>query len=311
MTDTFEYDTYGKLTARTGTTKTPFLYNGRDGVMYEDDTGLIYMRARYYSPELRRFINADKVHGDITNALTLNRYAYCNGDPANGVDPLGLSMERNGIIWYDSADKAAYAFAVEYNRESMKSDTEIGTSIYSQVFYWYDGKYYNSTEMGKEYDGTGSLTDFYKKFQRVRLYYYDHNVTYGITYPESGQTYKGVNILPRRKMGSLEAMVHTHGNATSGGEKYFSIAVTDNNNQVIENQYYDSGVAYMYKTYGFNAFNSEHPNESRGIEQFVLYLVTPDGELRKLIPKDLGIFDSPNVDNPFDDNTYTIPRYNK
>ena len=62
--------------------------------MYEDDTGLIYMRARYYSPELRRFINADKLHGDITNALTLNRYSFCNGDPANGVDPEGLSAER-------------------------------------------------------------------------------------------------------------------------------------------------------------------------------------------------------------------------
>ena len=97
VTDTLEYDTYGKLTARTGTTKTPFLYNGRDGVMYEDDTGLIYMRARYYSPELRRFINADKVHGDISNALTLNRYLFCNGDPANGVDPMGLSKERGGI----------------------------------------------------------------------------------------------------------------------------------------------------------------------------------------------------------------------
>ena len=64
--------------------------------MYEDDTGLIYMRARYYSPELRRFINADKVHGDINNALTLNRYAFCNGDPANGVDPTGFSKERGG-----------------------------------------------------------------------------------------------------------------------------------------------------------------------------------------------------------------------
>ncbi len=94
ITDTFEYDTYGNLTARTGTTKTPFLYNGRDGVMYEDDTGLIYMRARYYCPTLRRFVNADKLHGDITNALTLNRYSFCNGDPANGIDPMGLSAER-------------------------------------------------------------------------------------------------------------------------------------------------------------------------------------------------------------------------
>ncbi len=65
--------------------------------MYEDDTGLIYMRARYYSPELRRFINADKLHGDISNALSLNRYSFCNGDPANGVDPMGLSAERVGV----------------------------------------------------------------------------------------------------------------------------------------------------------------------------------------------------------------------
>ncbi len=97
ITDTFTYDTYGKLTTRTGTTKTPFLYNGRDGVITEDDTGLIYMRARYYSPALRRFVNADIVAGGIDNAGTLNRYAYCNGDPANGIDPLGLSAERVGI----------------------------------------------------------------------------------------------------------------------------------------------------------------------------------------------------------------------
>ncbi len=57
--------------------------------MSEDDTGLIYMRARYYSPILRRFVNADKVHGDISNTLTLNRYAFCNGDLANEVDPDG------------------------------------------------------------------------------------------------------------------------------------------------------------------------------------------------------------------------------
>ena len=308
VTDTFEYDTYGRLKDRTGTTKTPFLYNGRDGVITEDDTGLIYMRARYYSTALRRFVNADKLHGDISNALSLNRYSFCNGDPANGVDPLGLSMERNGIIWYDSADKAAYAFAVEYNRESMKSDTEIGTSIYSQVFYWYNGNYYSSIEMGKAYDGTGSLTDFYKKFKRVRLYYYDHDVAYGISYQKDGQTYKGVEISPKRKMGSLEAMVHTHGNVTSGGENEFSVARIDQNGKVIYN---DTGMAYMYKTYGFNAFNSKNPNESHGIEQFVLYLVTPDGELKKLIPRSIGEYEPNNtVDNPFDDNR-EIPIYNK
>jgi len=89
VTDTFEYDTYGKLTAHSGSNNTQFLYNGRDGVLTEDN-GLIYMRARYYSPTLRRFVNADKVHGDITNSLSLNRYTYVNGNPASFVDPEGL-----------------------------------------------------------------------------------------------------------------------------------------------------------------------------------------------------------------------------
>ena len=64
ITDTFAYDTYGKLLSRTGTSEVIFGYNGRDGVV-TDDNGLIYMRARYYSPEMRRFVNADIVAGKL------------------------------------------------------------------------------------------------------------------------------------------------------------------------------------------------------------------------------------------------------
>jgi RHS repeat-associated protein len=93
VTDTFEYDTYGKLTSRTGTSDIIFRYNGRDGVI-TDFNGLAYMRARYYSPNMRRFINADIVPGEISNAVTLNRYAYANGNPVSLIDPFGLSAER-------------------------------------------------------------------------------------------------------------------------------------------------------------------------------------------------------------------------
>ena len=93
VTDRFEYDTYGKLTSRTGNSDVIFLYNGRDGVV-TDANGLIYMRARYYSPELRRFVNADILAGRIDNAVTLNRYAYANGNPVSMIDPRGLSAER-------------------------------------------------------------------------------------------------------------------------------------------------------------------------------------------------------------------------
>ena len=65
------------------------MYNGRDGVV-TDENGLLYMRARYYSPELKRFINADVIKGNITNNEVLNQYAYANGNPISNVDPFGL-----------------------------------------------------------------------------------------------------------------------------------------------------------------------------------------------------------------------------
>lgn len=89
ITDTFAYDTYGKLISRTGTSNVIFLYNGRDGVV-TDGNGLIYMRARYYSPDMRRFVNADIVAGAISEAVTLNRFAYANGNPVSNIDPFGL-----------------------------------------------------------------------------------------------------------------------------------------------------------------------------------------------------------------------------
>ena len=93
VTDTFAYDTYGKQISRTGTGEVIFGYNGRDGVV-TDANGLVYMRARYYSPDMRRFINADIVAGAISNAVTLNRFAYANGNPVSFVDPFGLCAEQ-------------------------------------------------------------------------------------------------------------------------------------------------------------------------------------------------------------------------
>ena len=47
---------------------------------------------------MRRFVNADIVSGEITNAITLNRYAYANGNPVSFVDPFGLSANALKII---------------------------------------------------------------------------------------------------------------------------------------------------------------------------------------------------------------------
>ena len=45
---------------------------------------------------MKRFINADIVAGEISNAITLNRFAYANGNPVSYTDPFGLSVDKRG-----------------------------------------------------------------------------------------------------------------------------------------------------------------------------------------------------------------------
>ncbi|ANS75330.1 hypothetical protein AWM70_12530 [Paenibacillus yonginensis] len=98
VTDRYTYGLYGELEQHEGTSSQPFCYNGRDGVM-TDPNGLYYMRARYYDPSLKRFLNRDVLRGDLTDGQTLNRYAYVNGDPVRYVDPLGLcKVEGTGNL---------------------------------------------------------------------------------------------------------------------------------------------------------------------------------------------------------------------
>jgi RHS repeat-associated protein len=57
-------------------------FTGRD----DDGTGLYFYRARYYSPDLGRFISEDPAGLDEAG----NQYAYAGDDPVNAVDPSGL-----------------------------------------------------------------------------------------------------------------------------------------------------------------------------------------------------------------------------
>ncbi|WP_322906643.1 RHS repeat-associated core domain-containing protein [Paenibacillus campi] len=97
VTDTYTYDTYGEERSHEGTTNQPFQYDGRDGVQ-TDPNGLYQMRSRYYNPEIRRFVNRDVVTGTIADGLTMNRYAYVNGNPVSYVDPFGLRAEHSDAM---------------------------------------------------------------------------------------------------------------------------------------------------------------------------------------------------------------------
>ena len=86
VTDVYQYDPYGQVTL--GSTKHTDFY-GYNAESYNPNTGLEYLRARYYNAEEGRFFQEDTYLGDITDPLTLNRYAYVKNSPLNYVDPSG------------------------------------------------------------------------------------------------------------------------------------------------------------------------------------------------------------------------------
>ena len=67
-------------------TLNPFRYRG---YVYDEETGLYYLRSRYYNPEWGRFINADTVLGQVGALLSHNLFAYCGNNPVNMSDLSG------------------------------------------------------------------------------------------------------------------------------------------------------------------------------------------------------------------------------
>jgi RHS repeat-associated protein len=89
ITDKYAYDPFGKLANNTGTTDNPFKYVGQYGVM-DEGNGLLFMRARYYEHESKRFLSRDPVKGDIESTQIFNAYQYASNNPLILIDPSGL-----------------------------------------------------------------------------------------------------------------------------------------------------------------------------------------------------------------------------
>lgn len=62
------------------------------GQVLDEDTGLYYYGARYYDPQLARFIQPDSVVPEELNSQALNRYSYCINNPLKFTDPTGQSF---------------------------------------------------------------------------------------------------------------------------------------------------------------------------------------------------------------------------
>ena len=94
----YQYDSWGKLLGITGSLastigkRNPFRYRG---YYYDDETGMYYLQSRYYDPEIKRFICADRqeVLTEVPSALGhKNLFNYCDNNPV-------VRLDIEGDIW--------------------------------------------------------------------------------------------------------------------------------------------------------------------------------------------------------------------
>lgn len=116
VTDTYNYDAFGNLIDKTGTTVNNYLYCGEQ---FDSATGLYYLRARYMNPTTGTFISMDTYQGSIFEPATLHKYLYANANPVTYCDPSGYSAE-NDIDFYQQA-WITIDQAIEYEHKLLGS----------------------------------------------------------------------------------------------------------------------------------------------------------------------------------------------
>jgi RHS repeat-associated protein len=90
LANTYNYDSFGKLAASTGTITNPFQYAGRE---FDQETGVYYSRARYLDQSVGRFVSEDPIH--FTGGT--NFYAYTRNNPVLRTDPFGY-YSGSGVV---------------------------------------------------------------------------------------------------------------------------------------------------------------------------------------------------------------------
>lgn len=114
-----QFDPYGAALTEWSSTGNANLNNKKFTGYERDNSGLDYAQARMYSSVRGRFMSPDPAGhkaADMKKPMSLNRYAYVEGDPVNSFDPTGqflanpsdpcVSYYFDGVYWFSTCGNA-------------------------------------------------------------------------------------------------------------------------------------------------------------------------------------------------------------
>ena len=131
---------------------------GYRGYFYDFETGLYYLRSRYYDPETGRFINADDTDylGYTCTSLGMNLFSYCENNPVNTLDYHGF--QPRVTAWITKLAKRTPAY--KWFRKITQDNTH---SKFFNTFDFYmdkEGIYHTNFDCWQAYFGYVDLYDW-------------------------------------------------------------------------------------------------------------------------------------------------------
>ena len=119
---------------------TDLLFTGHERDVAALDSGLDYMHARYYSPNLGRFLSVDPVGGSIGSSQSWNRYSYVLNSPINATDPTGefffLPAIPAAYMWLGAATLTTATLAAPSPADSSKSVADVAVRSTMETIDW-------------------------------------------------------------------------------------------------------------------------------------------------------------------------------
>jgi len=111
---------------------------GYTGHISDDDTGLVYMQARYYDPEAARFLSVDPNTPSAGNIFNFNRASYANNNPVANIDADGrvvtsLNASNNGALQKLINGNAAGQFS--FNKDNQLEKTGSANNLNGSNYY--------------------------------------------------------------------------------------------------------------------------------------------------------------------------------
>ncbi|QSX06731.1 hypothetical protein JYG23_04605 [Sedimentibacter sp. zth1] len=189
----YRYDVFGNI--QTGITS-PYNLRGYTGHLYDDKASLVYMNARWYNPNVGRFMTEDTYRGNISNPQSLNQYAYALNNPVNYVDPTGhlaeytedqiKNMSRDELddklkemsdIWFEDEDEFLETGKYTEKQNIAHQNAELMRKLRPKTYYLADTntKYGDWNKAIKDDNGSRIIYTYERTVKITEIYKNDYD----------------------------------------------------------------------------------------------------------------------------------------